>query len=250
MWTACGLTIGEYYGGHKDWLRKMGDFEGFAKDDLRGAASNRGMSGRGLGLESVRVLGGDGLRYFSRKRSGRRKGLLRVGGVWAILLGMQLGAGVWAQDKDKDKDKDAKPAEAAAAATPAAPKEESSVTEHTIKIGGVAIPYKATAATILLKNEKDEPTALMYYTAYTRSDVKDLSTRPIAFVYNGGPGSASVWLHMGSFSPKRVVTVNADATPPAPYKLVDNVNCLLDKTDLVFVDPVGTGFSHAVGKAQ
>jgi carboxypeptidase C (cathepsin A) len=151
--------------------------------------------------------------------------------------------------QDKDAKPAEKPADAAAAATPA-PKEESSVTDHSIKIGSQTIPYKATAATILLKNEKDEPIALLYSTAYTRSDVKDPSTRPIAFVYNGGPGSASVWLHMGSFSPKRVVTVNADATPPAPYKLVDNANCLLDKTDLVFVDPVGTGFSRAVGKAQ
>jgi len=150
-----------------------------------------------------------------------------------------------AQDKAADKPAD-KPADAA---TPPAPKEESSVTDHSIKIGSQTIPYKATAATILIKNEKDEPTALIYSTAYTRSDVKDSSQRPIAFVYNGGPGSSSVWLHMGSFSPKRVVTVNAEATPPAPYKLTDNANCLLDKADLVFVDPVGTGFSHAVGKA-
>jgi carboxypeptidase C (cathepsin A) len=156
-----------------------------------------------------------------------------------------LSTGLSAQEKEtKPADK---PAEAPAAP---APKEESSVTDHTIKIGGQTIPYKATAATILLKNEKDEPTALLYYTAYTRSDVKDLSQRPVAFVYNGGPGSASVWLHMGSFGPRRVVTVNADATPPAPYKLSENANCLLDKTDLVFIDPVGTGFSHAVGKAQ
>jgi carboxypeptidase C (cathepsin A) len=154
-------------------------------------------------------------------------------------------AGLRAQEKDaKPADK---PAEAAAAA-PA--KEESSITDHTIRIGGQTIPYKATAATILLKNEKDEPTALVYYTAYTRSDAKDLSQRPISFVYNGGPGSSSVWLHMGSFSPRRVNTVNAGATPPAPYKLAENPQCLLDKTDLVFLDPVGTGFSHAVGKAQ
>jgi carboxypeptidase C (cathepsin A) len=149
------------------------------------------------------------------------------------------------------QEKDAKPSEKPGEAAPATPpKEESSVTEHSIKIGGQTIPYKATAATILLKNEKDEPTALVYFTAYTRSDVKDLSQRPVAFVYNGGPGSASVWLHMGSFSPRRVITVNADATPPAPYKLSENQYCLLDKTDLVFLDPVGTGFSHAVGKAQ
>jgi carboxypeptidase C (cathepsin A) len=164
----------------------------------------------------------------------------------ALALSMTaIAAGALAQEKD------AKPAEKPAEAAPAAPpKEESSVTDHSIKIGGQTIPYRATAATILLKNEKDEPTALVYYTAYARSDVKDLSQRPIAFVYNGGPGSSSVWLHMGSFSPRRVITVNAGATPPAPYKLSENPFCLLDKTDLVFLDPVGTGFSHAVGKAQ
>ncbi len=80
--------------------------------------------------------------------------------------------------------------------------------------------------------------------------MKDLSLRPLAFVYNGGPGAASIWLHMGAFGPRRVATVNAEPTPPAPYKLTDNANSLLDKTDLVFLDPVGTGFSHAVGKSQ
>jgi carboxypeptidase C (cathepsin A) len=152
--------------------------------------------------------------------------------------------GVQAQEKD------AKAGEKSADTPSAPPKEESSVTDHTIKIGGQTIPYKATASTILIKNEKDEPTALVYSTAYTRSDVKDMSQRPIAFLYNGGPGSSSVWLHMGSVGPRRVMTINADVTPPAPYKLMDNPDCLLDKTDLVFLDPVGTGFSHAVGKAQ
>jgi len=149
---------------------------------------------------------------------------------------------------------DTKPAEAkpadAKAAPEAPPKEESSVTDHTIRIGGQTIPYKATASTTLLKNDKAEPTALIYSTAYTRSDVKDPSQRPIAFIYNGGPGSASIWLHMGAFGPRRVVTENAAATPPAPFKIVDNDESLLDKTDMVFIDPVGTGFSRAVGKAQ
>jgi len=132
----------------------------------------------------------------------------------------------------------------------AAPKEESSVTEHTIQIGGQTIPYKATASTTLLKNDKDEPIALMYSTAYVRSDVKDESQRPIAFIYNGGPGSASVWLHMGAFGPRRVVTENAAPTGPGPYQTVDNGNSLLDKTDMVFIDPIGTGFSHVVGKGE
>jgi len=164
----------------------------------------------------------------------------------ALALSMTaIATGVCAQDQvAKPADK---PADAAAAAPP---KEESSVTDHSIKIGGQTIPYKATAQTILLKDDKGEPTALLYSTAYTRSDVKDPSQRSVAFLYNGGPGSSSVWLHMGSVGPRRVVTVNAGITPPAPYKVTDNPECLLDKTDLVFVDPIGTGFSHAVSKAQ
>jgi carboxypeptidase C (cathepsin A) len=154
-----------------------------------------------------------------------------------------------AQDQDQEKDKkEVKPAEKPEP-TPA-PKEESSVTEHSIKIAGQNIPYKATVGSLLLKNEKDEPEALMYYTAYTRSDVKDVAQRSLAFLYNGGPGSSSIWLHIGAFGPKRVITANATITPPPPYKLEDNPDCLLDKTDLVFIDPVGTGFSKALGKAQ
>jgi carboxypeptidase C (cathepsin A) len=162
-----------------------------------------------------------------------------------LLLHLAL-PGLRAQEKETktiEKDKPAEPA-------PPAPKEESSITDHSIKLGGQTVPYKAAAATILLKNEKEEPTALIYYTAYTRTDAKDMTQRPLSFVYNGGPGSASLWLHMGAFGPRRVLTTNADATPPAPYKMTDNSGSLLDRTDLVFIDPVGTGFSHAVGKAQ
>jgi len=151
-----------------------------------------------------------------------------------------------AQEKDeKGGEKKAEQAD-----TGEKPKEEISVTDHTIKISGQTIPYKATAQTILLKDDKGAPIALVYSTAYTRSDLKDPSTRPLSFLYNGGPGSSSVWLHMGSFGPRRVATVNAGITPPAPYKLLDNPDCLLDRSDLVFIDPVGTGFSTSVGKAQ
>jgi len=148
------------------------------------------------------------------------------------------------------QEKEAKPSERPAETPAPPPKEESSVTDHAIKIAGQTIPYKAIVGSLVLKNEKDEPAALIFYTSYIRSDAKDVSQRPIAFLYNGGPGSSSIWLHMGSFSPKRVATINAGVTPPAPYKLEDNPNCLLDKADLVFIDPVGTGFSHAIGKAQ
>jgi carboxypeptidase C (cathepsin A) len=133
---------------------------------------------------------------------------------------------------------------------PSATKEDSSVTDHSIRLGGATIPYKATAGFTLLKNDKGEPTALMYTVAYTRSDIKDPSQRAISFLYNGGPGSATMWLHMGAFGPRRVYTVNGEFTPPAPYKLVDNTESLLDKTDLVFIDAIGTGYSHAVCKAQ
>jgi carboxypeptidase C (cathepsin A) len=146
------------------------------------------------------------------------------------------------------------PATGAAAPTSAdsaaSSKEETSSTDHTIRLGGQSISYKATAGTIQLKNAAGEATALMYFTAYTKSDVKDMSQRPISFLYNGGPGSSSVWLHMGAFGPRRVVTKDGDYTPPAPYQIADNANTLLDRTDMVFIDPIGTGFSHAVGKSQ
>src|SRR5713101_3201010 len=168
----------------------------------------------------------------------------------ALMLSLSYPLRVAAQEPAKD----ANPADAKSAddkpGAEAPPKEESSLTDHTILLGGQTIAYKATASTILLKDDKGEPTASIYSTAYTRSDLKDLSQRPLAFIYNGGPGSSSIWLHMGAFGPRRVVTADAAATPPAPYKLVDNTDCLLDKADLVFIDPVGTGFSRPVGKAQ
>ena len=128
------------------------------------------------------------------------------------------------------------------------PSETSSVTDHTIRVGGQVVPYRATAGTMLLKNDKDEAIGVLYYTAYTRSDAKDASQRPISFLYNGGPGSASGWLHMGAFGPRRIVTTDAAPTPPPPYQLVDNANSLIDVTDMVFIDPIGTGFSKPVGK--
>src|SRR5262249_32129182 len=114
-----------------------------------------------------------------------------------------------AQEKDDKGDKKEQQAESGEK-----PKEEISVTGHTIKIGGQTIPYKATAQTILLKDEKGAPVALIYSTAYTRSDVKDLSTRPISFLYNGGPGSSSVCVHIGAFCCRPLATVNIGL--PAP----------------------------------
>jgi len=143
------------------------------------------------------------------------------------------------------------PPQAAATASGESPdKEEWSVTDHSIRVGGQTIPYKASAGTTMLTTDAGEPTGLLYSVAYTRSDVKDLSTRPVSFLYNGGPGSATMWLHMGAFGPRRAVTVNGEFTPPAPYGLVDNTETLLDKTDLVFIDAMGTGYSRATGKGK
>ena len=129
-----------------------------------------------------------------------------------------------------------------------APHEVSSVTEHTIRLGGQEVSYKATAATMLLKNDSGAPIGSLYYTAYTKNGVSDLSQRPLAFIYNGGPGSASMWVHMGAYGPKRIVTTDAGYTAPPPYQVVDNPYTLLDVTDMVFIDPIGTGFSKPVGK--
>ena len=86
----------------------------------------------------------------------------------------------------------------------------------------------------------------MFYVAYTKDDVTDLAKRPVTFTFNGGPGAASIWLHLGAFGPRRVQMGDAGALTGPPYKLVDNEYSLLDITDLVFIDPVSTGYSRAV----
>ncbi len=130
------------------------------------------------------------------------------------------------------------------------PKAEQSATQHKIIIGGATFSYTATAGTLIVRNAQDQPYASMGYTAYTKSEVADPTRRPITFAYNGGPGSSSIWLHMGVLGPRRILTNDATVTPPPPYKTVDNEFSILDKTDLVMIDPVGTGFSKAVGEAK
>jgi carboxypeptidase C (cathepsin A) len=126
------------------------------------------------------------------------------------------------------------------------PPESSSVTKHDITLGGKTIHYTATAGNILLRDAQQKADGSIFYVAYTE-DGADSSHRPVTFCYNGGPGSASLWVHMGSFGPVRVITASPAATPPAPYKYVPNEYSLLDKTDLVFIDAPLTGFSRAVG---
>jgi len=126
------------------------------------------------------------------------------------------------------------------------PEEKASSTKHTIEIGGKELKYTATAGTMLLKKEDGTPTASMFYIAYIKDDVPDSARRPLTFSFNGGPGSSSVWLHLGALGPKRVM-MNAEGSPlPPPYKFADNEYSILDLTDLVFIDPVSTGYSRAI----
>jgi len=128
--------------------------------------------------------------------------------------------------------------------------EETSVTHHTVRIAGQEIKYTATAGTIVLRKESGEPRASIFYVAYTRDNAPDLSRRPITFAFNGGPGSSSVWLQMGALGPKRVLFQDNGQPFPPPYRVVDNEYSILDVTDLVFIDPVSTGYSRAADEKQ
>lgn len=137
------------------------------------------------------------------------------------------------------------------------------VSQHETTCNGQLIRYKATAEERFLRNEKDELTASIWSVSYTKEEPKlaaskqassglnlpDAANRPVLFIFNGGPGSASVWLHLGLLGPKLVqVPSNADMDDgAAPYTLINNDLCLLDLTDLVFIDPVGTGYSRPIG---
>jgi carboxypeptidase C (cathepsin A) len=157
-----------------------------------------------------------------------------------------------ADEKDKDKE------------NPRHLADESKVTQNSITVAGRKVSYQAEAGLLVVhqKDPLDEdppapgehgdsqtprlPEASMSYVAYFQGD-KENPQRPITFLFNGGPGSSSVWLHMGAFGPKRVLTKDDAHSPAAPYKLVDNEYSLLDASDLVFVDAPGTGFSHLRG---
>jgi len=123
------------------------------------------------------------------------------------------------------------------------------VTKQTITLGGKVIPYTARAGTIALQDAKGDVNCRMFYTAFTADGV-DPHTRPVTFLYNGGPGSSTIWLRMGSFGPMRVIVGDAQPTPGAPFNLVPNQYSLLDRTDLVFVDAPDTGFSRIVGSGK
>lgn len=156
-----------------------------------------------------------------------------------VLVGLQAAPAPAAQQ----------PARPAADTSKPAATDSSSVTQHTVTVDGQSIKYTARAGTLAIRNDSSAVIGNMFYVAYTR-DGADPKRRPVTFVFNGGPGSSSVWLHMGSFAPVRVVTSEAQPTPPAPYTLAENPQSLIDRTDLVFIDAMGTGFSRIVGKGQ
>ncbi|MCJ9429739.1 S10 family peptidase [Kordiimonas marina] len=123
------------------------------------------------------------------------------------------------------------------------------VTEKTGTFNGKKVSYRTVAGDTFIKAADGTPEATFFTYAYIKEGVKDPSTRPVTFIYNGGPGSASMWLHMGAFGPKRVIIPDNPADDGAPpYKVVDNHDTILDVSDLVFIDPVGTGYSRALGK--
>jgi carboxypeptidase C (cathepsin A) len=161
-----------------------------------------------------------------------------------LLLGCTLTAYASAEDP-KGKGEESKPA----APPPAEPRRF--VSEHRLQAGGTDLAYTATAEDIQLKDADGKPTASFFTISYVKSGVSHPEDRPVTFVFNGGPGSASVWLHFGLVGPK-LIDIPSDASDPggAPYKLKDNPWTILRATDLVFVDPVGTGFSKALGEKK
>src|SRR6185436_5696414 len=129
------------------------------------------------------------------------------------------------------------------------PADQICVTRHRMKIGKREIAYTATCGTVVLKEETEKEgkhegekaRAKVFFIAYTLDDVADRRKRPVTFSFNGGPGSSSVWLHLGVLGPKRVALDNEGRAPAPPGRLVANEFSLLDVSDLVFIDPVGTG---------
>lgn len=134
---------------------------------------------------------------------------------------------------------------------PVSPVPKDAITQGSVTIDGSAIRYTATAGTITLRNAAQEPIASVFYVSYIKNGVRNTNARPITFAYNGGPGSSSVYVDIGGFGPRRlVIPSDASDVPSAPYQLVNNPYSILNKSDVVFIDPVGTGYSHPLGTAK
>src|SRR6201999_1365879 len=206
------------------------------------------------------VCGREKVEVLKERLMDRYRGWIFGAGVAAAWLSFAPAA-VFGQAKDDKTETVKTEIEKTDASKPADFKAEQQASKGSVTIGGVAIPYDAYAGTIVVHpkgyddvalnrdpNDKSlQAQASMFYVAYMRSDTKG-APRPVTFLYNGGPGSSTVWLHMGAFGPRRVVTADDTHTPAAPYSVVNNEFSLLDASDLVFIDAPGTGFGRIAGK--
>ncbi|MBV8070580.1 MAG: peptidase S10 [Acidobacteriaceae bacterium] len=166
----------------------------------------------------------------------------RVNAVCQVCLAI-LVAALPAAGQEKTAGDESKKADKAEKPPAKAAEEKPSVTHHKITVRGRTIEYTATAGRLPIRNDEEQVEAQMFYVAYTADNGGP--RRPLTFAFNGGPGSATIWLHMGAFGPKRVKLDPNGFMPPPPFTWEDNQNTLLDKSDLVFVDAVGTGYSRA-----
>ncbi|TAN03586.1 MAG: peptidase S10 [Rhodanobacteraceae bacterium] len=165
----------------------------------------------------------------------------------AIVAGaLTLAAPAWASDHAPSKDH----ATHAQATTAPIPKQRSVVTHGSVLIEGKTIRYTATAGTLLLYDKHQQPVATVFYVAYDKDGVRDPAKRPLTFLYNGGPGASSDWIQIGGLGPYHIAWTPGAAMAPSPYPLVPNHESLLNDSDLVFIDAVGTGYSHVVGKGK
>jgi len=129
--------------------------------------------------------------------------------------------------------------------------EQAKPSQASVTVEGRRIDYTVTPGTLTIRDDQGEPVASMFYVAYTVDDGKEgMNTRPVTFLFNGGPGSSTMWLHMGSFGPVRVDTPTDEVAGPAPFDIGPNPESIIDFTDLVFVDALGTGLSRPLGKAK
>ncbi|MEE2786831.1 MAG: peptidase S10 [Myxococcota bacterium] len=149
-----------------------------------------------------------------------------------------------------DKPTQAGPSKDTQAKTRPLPDEKVVESQHTLTMNDTTIEYTATTGLMHLRNADDDKAAAMFYVAYVRTDIEAQTNRPLTFCFNGGPGSSSVWLHLGAYGPRRIDIPDGVTPKPNLARLVDNEATLLDVTDLVFIDPVGTGFSRTGDAGQ
>ncbi|WP_304219200.1 S10 family peptidase [Phenylobacterium aquaticum] len=174
--------------------------------------------------------------------------LILTAGVCALALNVPALAQEAKPPAGAAAGKEDKPAKLADSETARAPvQEQAKTSHHSVTINGKAIGYTATAGTLTLRDDDGKPTASMFYVAYVADGGKGQADRPVTFFYNGGPGSSSLWLHMGSFGPVTVKTNAPNPASPAPFVRGNNNDSLLDKSDLVFLDAIGAGYSRPLG---